>query len=308
VAPLAGRLSPVSGSRDRNRVAAIVVNFNAGEALDRCIRSVLEQDATTTVIVVDNASTDGSAGRAERASTGEARLTVLRNADNRGFAAAVNQAGKSVAADYLLILNPDCELRAGALAELRRALERDPAAALAGPLVLDAGGKPARANLRRFPDPWISFVTFTGLWRLGPRLPLFRGMEPVAGLPRKNTAAEAVSGACMLVRRVSFEAAGGMDEAYGLHCEDLDLMYRLRLQGGHCVFVPEARVEHAQGVSSRSRPLWVHWQKHRGMQRFFLKFQAPAYPPLLRWPFGLLVLAGIWARFAVTLPWALLRR
>ena len=308
MAALVGRLKPVSGSRDTARVAAIVVNFNAGEALGRCIRSVLEQDATTTVTVVDNASTDGSAERAEQGSRAEARLTVLRNPDNRGFAAAVNQAASVAVADYLLILNPDCELRPGALAELVRALEGDHKAALAGPLVLDSAGQPARANLRRFPDPWTSFVTFTGLWRLAARLPLFRGVEPVDGLPQENTAAEAVSGACMLMRQSTFDAAGGLDEAYGLHCEDLDLMYRLRLQGGHCVFVPRATVEHAQGVSSRSRPLWVHWQKHRGMQRFFLKFQAPAYPPLLRWPFSLLVLAGIWARFVVTLPGALLRR
>ena len=62
-----------------------------------------------------------------------------------------------------------------------------------------------------------------------------------------------------------------MDEAYGLHCEDLDLMYRLKEQGHICLFVPVARVFHQQGVSSRTRPLWVHWQKHLGMQRFFLE-------------------------------------
>jgi GT2 family glycosyltransferase len=289
-------------------VAAIVVNFNAGEALGRCIRSVLEQDATTTVTVIDNASTDGSADQALEESRQEPRLTVLRNPDNRGFATAVNQAAHSVDADYLLILNPDCELRPNALDELRSALEADPAAALAGPLVLDSEGQPARANLRRFPDPWRSFVTFSGLWRLERWLPIFSGVEPLNGLPHQVTEAEAVSGACMLVRRSVFLGAGGMDEAYGLHCEDLDLMFRLRKGGGYCLFVPQAQAEHAQGISSRSRPLWAHWQKHRGMQRFYLKLQAPGYAPLLRWPLSLLVLLGIWARFAVTLPFALLRR
>lgn len=308
VAAAAGRLKPVSGSGDTARVAAIVVNFNAGEALGRCIRSVLEQDATTTLTLIDNASTDGSADRALEASRQEPRLTLLRNPDNRGFAAAVNQAAHAVDADYLLILNPDCELRPEALGELRSALEADPGAALAGPLVLDAAGRPARGNLRRFPDPWKSFVTFSGLWRLARRFPLFSGVEPPNGLPRRVTRAEAVSGACILVRRSVFLGAGGMDEAYGLHCEDLDLMFRLRQGAGYCIFVPQALAEHAQGLSSRSRPLWVHWQKHRGMQRFYLKLQAPAYRPLLRWPLSLLVLAGIWARFAVTLPLALLRR
>ena len=89
-----------------------------------------------------------------------------------------------------------------------------------------------------------------------------------------------------------------MDGAYGLHCEDLDLMYRLRQRGFHCLLVPDARVFHDQGLSSSSRPFWVHWQKHRGMQRFFQKFQAQQVSPFLRW----LVLCGIWLRFAATLP------
>jgi GT2 family glycosyltransferase len=111
----------------------------------------------------------------------------------------------------------------------------------------------------------------------------------------------------MLVRKAAFTELGGMDEAYGLHCEDLDLMYRLRQAAGYCLFVPQARVVHLQGLSSRSRPLWAHWQKHRGMQRFFLKFQAPGYAVPLRWLVCPLVLTGIWARFLLTLP-LLLRR
>ena len=94
-----------------------------------------------------------------------------------------------------------------------------------------------------------------------------------------------------------------MDDAYGLHCEDIDLMYRLHQEGQYSLFVPSAVVYHRQGVSSRSRPLWVHWQKHRGMQRFFNKFQARQYS----FPVRCLVIAGIWTRFAVTLPVQLIR-
>jgi len=296
------------------RVAAVVVNFNAGEVLIDCIRSVLAQDETTTLTLIDNASTDASADRAEALFGQTRRFNLIRNQANPGFAIAVNLAARRVVSrtpeqspDYLLILNPDCELQVGALDALRQALDNDPSAALAGPLVLDPDGRAARATLRRFPDPWVSLVTFSGLWRLEPWLPAFRGVEPAAGLPDQVTVAEAVSGACMLVRSAAFRQAGGLDETYRLHCEDLDLMYRLRAQGAHCLFVPQARVVHLQGLSSRSRPLWAHWQKHRGMQRFFLKFQSPRYSQWLRWPFSLLVLAGIWARFAVTLPLVLLR-
>ena len=300
----------------RGRVQAIIVNFNAGEALSRSIRSVLEQDESTTVTVIDNASTDGSVEDAVTLFGRQERVTVLRNNDNPGFARAVNQGVRHAvdegaaqdAAGYLLILNPDCELRPGALGALVNAMDEDTQAALAGPLVTDGAGRPQRATLRRFPDPWVSLVTFSGLWRLEPWLPAFRGVESPAGLPQEVTRGEAVSGACMLVRTAAFVDIGGMDEGYALHCEDLDLMYRLREQGSHCLYVPLAQAVHLQGLSSRSRPLWVHWQKHRGMQRFYLKFQAPRYAAPLRWPFSLLVLAGIWGRFAVTLPLTLLRR
>jgi hypothetical protein len=117
-------------------------------------------------------------------------------------------------------------------------------------------------------------------------------------LPAGTVPAEAVSGACMMLSQTVFLEMGCMDGAYGLHCEDLDLMYRLRQRGFHCLIVPSALVFHQQGISSSSRPLWVHWQKHRGMQRFFLKFQADKTVFPMRW----LVIAGIWLRFCVTLP------
>ncbi len=108
----------------------------------------------------------------------------------------------------------------------------------------------------------------------------------------------------MLVRKDVFFELGGMDEAYGLHCEDLDLMYRLQQGGFDRLFVPQARVYHLQGLSSQSRPLWVHWQKHRGMQRFFSRYQAGNYIAPVRW----FVIAGIWARFLLTLPLVLIRK
>jgi GT2 family glycosyltransferase len=289
-------------------VDVVIVNFNAGEALARCAGSVLKQDACASLTVVDNASGDGSLEEVEQKYGVDPRLKLLRNPENRGFARAANQAAQQSAGarsqDYLLILNPDCEVDADALETLRGALEREPAAALAGPLVVDREGRPRRATLRHFPDPRGALLTFSGLWRLGRWWPAWRGVERSDELPGEIARAEAVSGACMLVRRSAFEAAGGLDEAYGMHCEDLDLMYRLRQMGGHCLFVPQARVVHLQGLSSRSRPLWVHWQRHRGMQRFFTKFQAERYRLPMRW----LVLAGIWLRFLVTSPRALLRR
>lgn len=279
-------------------VEAVVVNYNAGKALSRCVGSVFQQGHPVRVTVIDNASSDGSIESLRSRYGQREDLHVIVRDANPGFAAAVNDAVSPGENGLLLILNPDCEMRPESLTELMAALTADPRAALAGPKVVGAGGEVLRGTLRRFPDPWRSFLSFSGLWRLGKRWPAFRGVEVSGELPDRTTVAEAVSGACMLVRKAAFVSAGGMDGAYGLHCEDLDLMFRLRRNGYHCLIVPSARVFHGEGISSASRPLWVHWQKHRGMQRFYLKFQGRTTALPLRW----LVVTGIWLRFAVTLP------
>ena len=285
-------------------IQVIIVNFNTGETLIRCVQSVLSASERVNITVFDNASEDGSAEQIQSLFGRLENVNIVCNDENIGFSRAVNAAAGMGDEAFLLILNPDCELLAGALGNLKQALDNDPAAALSGPTVVDRTGVVQKGTLRCFPDPWNSLVTLSGLWRLGRWFPAFRGLNRHQnGLPDSNTSTEAVSGACMLVRRKAFEDAGSMDEGYGLHCEDLDLMYRLQQQGNHCVFVPAARVFHQQGVSSRSRPLWVHRQKHLGMQRFFRKFQAQRYPFPVRW----LVIAGIWLRYAVTLPLVLAR-
>jgi GT2 family glycosyltransferase len=285
-------------------IQVIIVNFNAGETLTRCIQSVLSSREKVNIRVIDNASADGSAEQIQSLFGRLENVEITCNDENIGFSRAVNAAAGMGDEELLLILNPDCELLPGALGHLKQALDSDQLAALSGPAVVDRTGIVQKGTLRHFPDPWNSLVTLTGLWRLGRWFPAFKGVNRhQTGLPDSNTAAEAVSGACMLVRRKAFEDAGSMDEGYGLHCEDLDLMYRLQQQGYHCVFVPAARVFHQQGVSSRSRPLWVHRQKHLGMQRFFRKYQAERYPLPVRW----LVITGIWLRYLLTLPRLLIR-
>jgi GT2 family glycosyltransferase len=286
-------------------IRVIIVNFNAGETISRVIQSVLDSGEALNVTVHDNASNDGSSELVQRLFAGVDNLQLVQGTENIGFSRAVNSVALACTEPYLLVLNPDCELFPGALSSLKQALEDDPRAAVAGPLVVNRQGAVQRGTLRRFPDVWNSFVTFSGLSRLERHVSAFRGVDRTpAEVPGQTVEAEAVTGACMLVRQEPFNRIGGFDEAYGLHCEDLDLMYRLHQQGYHCLLVPAARVFHRQGVSSRSRPAWVHRQKHLGMQRFFRKFQAARHRSPVRW----LVTAGIWSHYLLTLPRALLRK
>ena len=286
-------------------VDAIVVNYNAGESLRHCVASLLASRPRPSVRVVDNASTDNSFAGLQGLYGHSSGVEFIANPSNLGFGPAVNAAARSCTAEWLLVINPDCRLELGALAALVAAGEADARIALAGPTVRTPRGETERASLRRFPTPWNSLMTFSGLANLGRWLPALRGVAVrTDGLDAAVVEAEATSGACMLVRRRAFEAVGGFDEGYALHCEDLDLMFRLRQAGGRVVFVPGAVAVHEQGVSSRSRPLWVHRQKHRGMRRFFTLHQARGVAAPVRW----LVHAGIWLKYVVTLPIAWLRR
>lgn len=280
-------------------VRIIIVNFNAGEVLLDSVASALASPAAARVAVADNASGDASMDALDERFGSEPRLELHRNAVNLGFARAVNRIARKAEEPYLLVLNPDCVLQAGALEELVAALEQDRDAAVAGPWVTDGSGRVQRGTWRRLPDPWRALMTFTGLHRLSGRKGALAGVEHPGGeAPHAVTRAEAVSGACMLLRRSAAEAVAYFDAAYAMHCEDLDLMYRLKERGFHCLLVPAARAVHRGGISSASRPWWVHRQKHLGMQRYFDKFQARDHIAPFRW----LVRAGIWGHYLLTLP------
>lgn len=286
-------------------VDTIIVNFNTGDALQRCVAALQAGTQYTRITVVDNASDDNSAANLQNIYGDHPGVEILFNAANRGFAPAVNQVAHRSKADWILVLNPDCMVEPETLERLIQALQDDSSAGLAGPAVRDAKGRMQRATTRRFPSPWKSLVTASGLWRLGNRFPVFAGIEiDNSKLGSEAVPCEAVSGACMLIRREALEVVGFLDEGYTLHCEDLDLMYRLKLKGWHCLYVPTAGSTHYQGLSSRKRPFWVHYQKHLGMARFFRKFQADSTSIPLR----LLVYTGIWLRFIVLWPLSLIRR
>lgn len=288
-----------------NRTRIIIINFNAGEALLRCVASVLATREALTVVVADNQSSDRSC-EVLRSRYGSApRLSILENQQNLGFGPAVNVCAQSASEPYLLILNPDCELFPDTLLKLRQALEHDPDAALAAPLVVDHQGNLMRGNLRKLPDPWKALLTGTGLSRLSAWLPAFSGIEvPDRNFPQETGPAEAVSGACMLVRTEVFRSLGGFDESFSMHFEDLDLMARIQQSGRHCLFVPKARAVHQAGVSSASRPLWVHKEKHAGMQRYFRKHVFHRHGVLM----SLVVSLANGLHYLLTLPLALLRQ
>lgn len=234
-----------------HRPRVIIVNFNSGEHLAACLRSVAQHEPTAAVTVIDNASSDGSERAAELAGS---QVALIRNRENAGFGRGVNQAVALASENNVLLLNPDCHLTAGALALLEDELAAHPECAITAPRVLDDDGT-VQGSVRG--DPTLLTGLFgrtTLLTRLFPQATLARSNVRTLGGANghENVVADWVSGACMLVRRDVMRAVGGFDPRYFLYWEDADLCRRLRVAGYSTRYVPAAVVTHIGGGSSRS--------------------------------------------------------
>lgn len=279
--------------------SVIVVTANSGPLSVQCVERVLTSTAAVELIVFDNASVDGQTALIDSRFGGDARLRIVRNQRNIGFGAACNRAAATANGDWLLILNPDCLLEPDTIARLRAVASTRPQAGLFGVRVVDPDGAGERASRRRDPNLWRALSTISGLSRFEKRWPALAGIE----MPKRTTEmalepVDAVSGACLFVHTEVFDAIGGFDEEYFLHCEDLDLCRRVRNAGFEVVHVASITLRHEQGSSSQWLPLFVSRHKHRGMWRYFRKFDPAARNPLLRG----LICFGIWAHFLILAP------
>lgn len=292
-----------TGSDDRDLAVArhelapatvVIVNHNAGRLLVDCLHSVLAQ--AREVVLVDNASDPDGFEPLVAGLEGHPRLQVIRSPENLGFAAGCNMGAELSTQPALLFLNPDCIVADGAITRLCAALAARPDAAMAGGLLTYADGREQGGGRRAVPTPWRSFVRAFGLARLSRRWPkLFNDFHlHYQPLPAAPIEVEAISGACMLVRRDAIHDFGLMDEAYFLHCEDLDICMRARGHGWQILFVPDARIVHHKGGCSQERPIFVEWHKHVGMIRFYRKHFRHQYPAGLME----LVTVGVSLRFA----------
>lgn len=282
------------------RVAAVVVNYHTGPLLGDCLRRLLRCPEVAEVVLVDNGSAPGEID-ALLADLCDRRILRLDLPQNPGFAVACNRGARASQAPWLLFLNPDCLIEPDTLDRLGHTARQHERIAVLGALLVDTQGRPDPSSLRRDPLPGRAIATALGLDRFdaidGVPIPIpFGQREPLQG--------EAISGALMLIRREAFQAARGFDEGYFMHAEDLDLCRRIRELGFEVWCDPSVRVVHVKGVSSRRRPMRVELAKHRGLLRYFDKFDAPK----TAWPVRALIRAGAWLRLALALARTLLRR
>jgi N-acetylglucosaminyl-diphospho-decaprenol L-rhamnosyltransferase len=281
----------------------IVVSHGAEELLRRCLRSLGEYPPSCKmqVTVVDSGSLDSTPDMVEREFPG---VRLIRRA-NIGFSAANNVALRACTADAVLLLNPDTEIYEGTLdAALRRLWSEEQIGMVGVKLVIETG-ELDHACKRSFPTPLSALAHFTGIGRgasASGRISQYRATHLGDAEPGE---VDAVNGAFMLCKAEAVREVGLLDEGYWLYMEDLDWCHRFWDAGWKVFYEPAGTALHVKGGSSGSRrAVRQEIAFHRGMARFYRRFDAPRHSALV----NAAVYAGIGAKLTASLAITALRR
>ncbi len=263
-------------------ITVIVVNYNAGALLAECVGAALQSTVPVKVVVSDNGSSDDSVALVRHLYSKAENLVIIENHANLGFARANNNVMSEVEGEYYLLLNPDCLIEPDTLSKMASFMNSHPDAGMAGCLIRNLDGSEQAGCRRNVPTPWRSLVRVFKLNKLIRNHPRFADFNLRSKpLPEGPATLEAISGAFMFVRRAASDVVGMLDEAYFLHCEDLDWCMRFRQHKYNIYFLPNVEVTHIKGGCSAAKPCFVEWHKHKGMIRFYWKFFRHQYPGVL---------------------------
>jgi len=236
--------------KPRIQISVIIVNYNVREFLRQSIVSLKKalRGIPSEIIVVDNASDDGSAEMVRKNFPG---IRLIAMEANSGFAAANNAALKIAKGKYFFLLNPDTVVQEDTARVMLAFMEQHRDAGMAGCKILNPDGSFQLPCRRGFPTPWIAFTKIIGLSSLFPSLKIFGGYNVTYRSTEETYPVDAISGSCMFVRREAYENAGGLDESYFMYGEDLDLFYRIQQLGWKVYYVHSTQIIHYKGESAR---------------------------------------------------------
>lgn len=273
-------------------VSIIIVNWNTEGILRDCLKSIYECVGAVDyeIIVVDNASTDGSAGMIKN---NFKKVTLIENVENRGFAAANNQGMAVAKGRYVLLLNSDTIVLENSIANTVRFADENPQTAVTGCQVLNSDGSIQRTCFK-FPSILNMLLSSTYLYKLFPRNRFF-GREQMTWWDRSDVRqVDVVTGCFMLVRREAIEQVGMMDERFFMYGEETDWCYRFWKTGWKIMFAPVGRIIHLGGQSTAQRPVAMIVQLRLSILEFIKKHNG--------WPSCLIARFLVALFFAVRLP------
>lgn len=259
-------------SRPGPRVSVVIVVWNAKKYVQECLASLREHCARACfeVIVVDNASTDGTT---ELIAQEFPEFKLIRNSDNLGFAKANNIGIAQSSGDYVCLVNSDVKFLDDCITPMIEYLSENPRVGMLGPKMLSTDGKVWRSTMR-FPTLWNHFCRALCVDVAFKKSRLFGGLLMSDFDHQATTPVEVLNGWFVVVRRSSLERVGLLDPQFFMYGEDVDWCYRFHQAGEGVVFFAEAGAIHYGGASSSHAPLrfylelyratWQYWKKHRG--------------------------------------------
>ncbi len=250
-------------------LSVVIVSWNTRDLLRGCLETLACELAGLgcEVFVVDNNSTDGSA---ELVAKDFRWVKLITNETNIGFARANNQALAGCRGRYILFLNPDTQVRPGAIQVLMNFLEARPGAAVVAPRLLNSDLSVQR-SCRRFPSFGSLVYELVGLSRLFPQIPAFGRYKMLEWGHDSEREVDQPEGACLMVRRPVLSQVGAFDEGFFMLFEEVDWCFRVKQAGWQIWFTPAAEVVHHYGQSIKQVKVKMILSSHRGLYRYWQK-------------------------------------
>ena len=277
------------------QLSIVIVNHNVGFFVEQCLHSVrrASEGIDTEVIIVDNASRDGSRKYLEKRFP---KVRFIWNGTNHGFAKANNQGLAATKGRYVLFLNPDTLLSEGCLRACIRHLDGNPGTGAVGVRMIDGSGRFLKESKRGFPTPSAALFKLFGLSYLFPKSPRFAKYHLGNLDPLEDHATDVLTGAFLMVRRDIMRKIGGFDEAFFMYGEDIDLSYRIQKAGFSNRYLAAHPIIHFKGESTEKDNLRYVRMFYSAMAVFARKHYGKGRAGLL----SAMLHAGIWLRASLS--------
>lgn len=234
------------------KISIVIVNYNAKVLLENCLNAVINscKNISSEIIVVDNASTDGSEDYFKNKFN---PIRFIWNKENIGFSKANNLALKHTSGDFTLFLNPDTLIPEDCLEKCIRFFEQHKDCGALGVKMLNVAGEYLKESKRGFPGPATSFYKMIGLYKLFPHSEIFAKYYEGHLDKNENNPVDVLSGAFMMLSKQALEKVIGFDEQFFMYGEDIDLSYRILQAGFKNYYFAETEIIHIKGASTNKK-------------------------------------------------------
>lgn len=269
-------------SNENPELSIIILNYNVREFLLNCLESIFQNKGKLDrwqVIVVDNASSDGSADAVKKRFP---EVEVIESKENLGFAAGNNLGVERAKAPVILFLNPDTVIIGHAIQKTLEVLLSNPDYGAMTCKVELPDGRLDYSCHRGFPTPWNSFAYFGGLAKMFPRSTLFAGYTATYLDINKPHEIDSLTGAFMMVRKIAGDQVNWWDKNYFWNGEDIEFCYSLKEKGWKIYYYPDVKIIHYKGSSAKGDKLKTITHGVSAMRIFYKKHYYKNYPPFLR--------------------------